>query len=207
MILLTLSLALADIPPPEGRKVQLDHVRFTGLDEHPGWAIVVFPFSTSNGAPEARAEVVRDSRSLELGHRVIGTPEVWIVSSATADSAARAITEASYAGEQPDPVSYGLWPCGFQITDRSHMVSTSEPGSITQWLALAEASPTGCRIEAVSGPKTAAPAPAAEPAPAPAPAEPATPTREGAAGCAAVGTGGGVFGVWLAAAALVRRRR
>lgn len=71
--------ARADVPPPAGSKrvpyfVEVDSPPTSGAHR-----LVVYPSSTSRGAPEAVAAVVPASGRVELGGRVLGQPAFWLV--------------------------------------------------------------------------------------------------------------------------------
>lgn len=73
--------AAADIPPPEGIKRVPYGFTVTNLAAFPGHVLVVYPWSTSNGAPTTEATLVKDGEVVPVGTRS-APPKLWAVKKA-----------------------------------------------------------------------------------------------------------------------------
>ncbi|MCA9569588.1 MAG: hypothetical protein KC656_17200, partial [Myxococcales bacterium] len=77
MLLLALA-AHADVPPPPGIKRVPYIVKVEGMTADRDPAVVVFPWSDSDGAPTSEVGVV-GPMGLQFGRRVGGQPAFWLV--------------------------------------------------------------------------------------------------------------------------------
>jgi MYXO-CTERM domain-containing protein len=78
MLIALLTTAFADVPPAPGMTRVPFEITVEGVTDDSDPALVVWPWSLSNGRPTAEVGVV-GSGGLEFGRRVMGTPKFWLV--------------------------------------------------------------------------------------------------------------------------------
>jgi len=75
---LTPAPARADLPPPEGTRFVPYRFRVEGIAKFSDYAIIAYPYSTSNGAPTREHTLAEDGTWLDLGRRS-APPELYAV--------------------------------------------------------------------------------------------------------------------------------
>lgn len=127
MLVLALTSALADLPPPPGTKRVPYRVEVVGQKEDP--VLVVFPWSDSDGAPTAELGVV-GPKGLGFGRRIAGRPAFWLVPRKDLDTARSLEDEALRAW-----MTANAEPCEGQVNPR-HQVPSGGPDAITDTFKL-----------------------------------------------------------------------
>lgn len=123
--------ARADVPPPAGQKSVSYEIVVDGLPTD-GSSLVVYPWSSSNGAPTAELAVV-GPQPLVFGRRISGSPAFHLLS-ADALTAAQGLDEAAlqaWFAEADDAVA-----CTGDAPSPQHEAPSSAPDTITDSYAL-----------------------------------------------------------------------
>lgn len=173
--------------------------------------LLVYPWSTSGGAPAAEIGLLAEGDKLAFGRRIMGEPKIYAMKKADWEAKKAEITEL--------PVD-GAVDCGATVSPR-HLVDKSAPDEIVVSYRVAELGDGACRLTLGDAPDptpteaptagspaaadTSLPPDAATPSSTPAATE--TPAAGGCAACSA-GPGGSSSTPWwlLGLGALVWRR-
>ena len=131
--------AFADIPPPPTEKFVDYEVVVTGVRGDA--ALVVYPWSLSNGVPMAELAEVKDGKAVSFGRRIAGLPAFYAVPRAALDDFAK-----SKDGEKL--VASGV-KCNVGPSPR-FVVSRRGPDRIVDTFAVTELSTSKCVLSEVS---------------------------------------------------------
>lgn len=180
--------ALADVAPPSGHKLAKFEIAVESAPEGGDQALVVYPWSLSNGVPLAQVGEVRPSANLRFGRRIEGAPAFWMVPRESVkdlprmkETELRALFDGGAAmkcgGDTPKPV--------FQVP-------VTAPDTLVERFTLELDPGRACTVRRTSSPETGGRS---------------VPAADGERGCATVGAMGWAGSLWLLVALGIRRRR
>jgi hypothetical protein len=150
----TTTVARADLPPPSGTKYVGFEFTVTELAAAPGYVMLAYPTSESNGAPTFELSVVEDGTPVRLGRRS-SMPRLYLMEK-TAFETWRAAHLAPTTRWDPDQAAAELVKgpsvvaCDAVIR-QEYVLSTSRPENvIQQTFALVEGNSKACLTREVS---------------------------------------------------------
>lgn len=169
--------ARADVPPPDGRKYVGFAIRVEGASKFPGYALLAYPWSLSNGAPTWEAGELVDGEALDVGRRS-PTPKLWAVPRAR--WAAFLQQKGARAAKEDLEAFFATAVACDAAVQQQHELPSSDPRTtVVQSFVVSAIDEKSCRLGAPGAPQPASSGSPAEPRPTPEP----QPRSGGCAGC------------------------
>lgn len=146
-ILASPSLVRADLPPPDGTKFVDYQFRIDGLSKFPDYVILVYPWSTSNGAPTKEHTIAKDGAWVSVGRRSY-PPKLYAVKPAALDEFLKTYKPAESFNADPAMEGFLAKTAACDLAPSADFsLPTSDPrDTITEIFTAASISDSSCHL-------------------------------------------------------------